>query len=208
VSPTAGFKYWRSDGSAAFDGSGMLIDPNTGATTTVPGGAVKIAATVMFSGSASASPTSPAATAPAATTPPPAAAGGAPFSTTTINGRSYHLGTSSPNEPVLWRDFTPPSEPGGKPLALFIRVVAEDGRPFPTDIVVDHVWVHGPTVWEPTFEVQTAAQAGIAQNQIAIKASGGPKWDPGIEAYIVVRLRVASATYLLRVDQVEVKQIP
>jgi hypothetical protein len=206
VSTTASFTYWRSDGSAAFDGGGQLIDPNTGATTPLPGGAVKIAATVMFSGSASASPTPPAATAPA-TTPPPAAAGGAPFSMTTINGRSYHLGTSSPNEPMLWRDFMPISEPGGRPMAAFIRVVAEDGQPFQSDIVVDHVWVHGPSVWEPTFEVQTAAQTGIAQNQIAIIASGGPKWDPGIEAYIVVRLRLGSSTHLLRVDDVEVRRV-
>jgi hypothetical protein len=36
VSPTAGFRFWRVDGSAAIDGS-QLIDPDTGAVTQLPG---------------------------------------------------------------------------------------------------------------------------------------------------------------------------
>jgi hypothetical protein len=47
VSPTAGFSFWRVDGSAAIDGS-LLIDPASGATTQFPGGAFKIADVVMF----------------------------------------------------------------------------------------------------------------------------------------------------------------
>ena len=47
VSPTLGFQFWRVDGSAAIDGSN-LVDPNTGVTTQLPGGAFKIVATVLF----------------------------------------------------------------------------------------------------------------------------------------------------------------
>jgi hypothetical protein len=47
VSPTIGFSFWRVDGTAAIDGS-LLVDPATGATTQLPGGAFKIADVVLF----------------------------------------------------------------------------------------------------------------------------------------------------------------
>ena len=47
VSPTVGFSRWRSDGSAAISGT-TLVDPQTGATTPLPGGAFKIAEVVLF----------------------------------------------------------------------------------------------------------------------------------------------------------------
>jgi hypothetical protein len=47
VSPSVGFQFWRVDGTAAIDGN-LLIDPSTGATTQLPGGAFKIVDVVMF----------------------------------------------------------------------------------------------------------------------------------------------------------------
>jgi len=45
--PSVGFDRWRVDGSAALSGS-FLVDPDTGATTQLPGGAFKIADVVLF----------------------------------------------------------------------------------------------------------------------------------------------------------------
>ena len=47
VSPTVGFSRWRADGSAAISGT-TLVDPDTGATTPLPGGAFKIVEVVLF----------------------------------------------------------------------------------------------------------------------------------------------------------------
>lgn len=47
VSPTVGFSRWRADGSAAINGT-ALVDPDTGATTPLPGGAFKIVEVVLF----------------------------------------------------------------------------------------------------------------------------------------------------------------
>lgn len=47
VSPTVGFSRWRADGSAAISGT-TLVDPETGATTPLPGGAFKIVEVVLF----------------------------------------------------------------------------------------------------------------------------------------------------------------
>ena len=47
VSTTVGFALWRVDGTAALVGS-TLIDPTTGATAQLPGGAFKVADVVAF----------------------------------------------------------------------------------------------------------------------------------------------------------------
>jgi hypothetical protein len=47
VSTTVGFALWRVDGTAALMGT-LLIDPDTGATTQLPGGAFKIVDVVAF----------------------------------------------------------------------------------------------------------------------------------------------------------------
>ena len=47
VSTTVGFAFWRIDGTAALMGT-LLIDPDTGATTQLPGGVFKIVDVVAF----------------------------------------------------------------------------------------------------------------------------------------------------------------
>jgi hypothetical protein len=47
VTTTVGFEFWRVEGSAAISGT-TLIDPASGQTTTLPGGAFKIADVVLF----------------------------------------------------------------------------------------------------------------------------------------------------------------
>jgi hypothetical protein len=121
----------------------------------------------------------------------------------TIGGRVYRLAS---DDFTLWRDFMPVAPPGGRPLAAAIHVVVEDGAAFPTTITVDHIWVYGPTAWEPaTFEVRRAPEGGTRVNEIEIFANDGPKWDPGTEADIVVQLRSGGSTYLLRIDNVTVR---
>lgn len=125
----------------------------------------------------------------------------------TINGRSYRIAPASASGTYLWRDFMPVSPPDGRPLLASIRVVAADGGAFPQDITVDRAWIYGPTVWDTApAEVRRAPEAGTPPQQIDVFASDGPKWDPGIEVDIVLRLRSGAATYLLRLTGVTIER--
>ncbi|MGH2492566.1 MAG: hypothetical protein ACRDF9_13795, partial [Candidatus Limnocylindria bacterium] len=136
---------------------------------------------------------------------PTAASSPAPASVpdqVTIDGRSYRI---APDSPYLWRDFMPISPPGGRPLAASIRVVAVDGGTFPRDITVDRVGVHGPSVWEIVSpEVRRSPEAGTPPSQIEVFANEGPKWEPGIEVDVVIRLVSGGAAYFLRASGVEI----
>ena len=107
----------------------------------------------------------------------------------------------------MWRDFMPVAPPGGQPLIASIQVVAADGGAFPPDITVDRVWIYGPTVWDSApAEVRRAPEGGTPPDQIAVIARDGPKWEPGIEVDIVLRLRLGAATYFLRLVSVEIQR--
>lgn len=125
----------------------------------------------------------------------------------TINGRSYRIAPASASGTYLWRDFMPVSPPDGRPLMASIRVVAGDVGTFPQDITVDRVWIYGPTVWDTApAEVRRAPEAGTPPQQIEVFASDGPKWDPGIEVDVVIRLRSGTATYFIRITSVAVER--
>jgi len=88
-----------------------------------------------------------------------------------------------------------------------IQVVAGDGGTFPRDITVDRVWLYGPTVWDTApAEVRRAPQAGTPPQQIEVVATDGPKWEPGIEVDVVLRLRSGAATYFLRLTGVTIER--
>lgn len=88
-----------------------------------------------------------------------------------------------------------------------IRVVAGDGGTFPQDITVDRVWLYGPTVWDTApAEVRRAPEAGTPPEQIEVVATDGPKWDPGIEVNVVLRLRSGAATHFLRLTSVTIER--
>lgn len=184
-----GFIHWRVDGTAAIMSSDpsavYLVDPQSGTMTALPGGGFPVTEVVLFS--------EPTVTPPVEPRAP---------DRVTIGGRAYRVAEAS-----AWRDFMPVSEPGGKPLAVVVRVAAEDGRAFPADITADHLWVYGPTTWElATVEVRRAPEGGTPASQIEVFVNGGPKWDPGTEVEIVVRLRAGNATYLLRVSGVAIQR--
>lgn len=135
---------------------------------------------------------------PVASPPPPSTV----LDLVTINGRAFRIG---PADAVLWRDFMPITPPGGQPLAASIRVMAIDGGSFPQDITVDQIWVHGPSVWETApAEVRRSPAGDTPPSKIEAFANGGPKWDPGIEVDVVIRLLSRGATYFLRATGVKI----
>ena len=193
VSPTAGFSRWRVDGTAALDGTN-LVDPDSGAVTPLPG-ATKVVDVVRFTEPVAA----PTATAPVAVTSPLGPV--SPTAQATIDGRTFRIADA-----YLWRDFMPISPPDGKPLAASLKIQVDSGA-FPVDVTVDRIWVYGPTVWEPAlFEVRRSPDAGTPADQIEVFANGGPKWDPGSEVSVDVRLISGGTTRILRVTEVTIQK--
>jgi hypothetical protein len=111
-----------------------------------------------------------------------------------IDGRPYTL------ETYLWRDFMPPSEPNGSPLAAAVYITAIDGLPFPAEVDANRLWVvHGEKIWETGFSGESRPRDPGHPHQLAKYASGGPKWDTGIQVEVIVRVRTLSGkAFLLR----------
>jgi hypothetical protein len=87
----------------------------------------------------------------------------------------------------LWRDFMPISPPDGKPLTAVLQVRAEDGSPVPTTVSADMAWVlNGADKWStvPREERSRTEMAPLYE----LVARDGPKWGPGVNVDVVVRL--------------------
>ncbi len=99
-------------------------------------------------------------------------------------------------ETDLWRDFMPISPPDGKPLIARIEIRAQDERTLPEQLNADAVWVvYEDQVWgtrltETQFEHDSTRLVKVARN--------GPKFGPGENATVVVRIVYGDETYLLR----------
>jgi hypothetical protein len=99
----------------------------------------------------------------------------------TISGKTLTLAAA------LWRDFQPISPPDGKPLAAVIRVRAADATPVPTSVVAETAWVvFGDQVWSgsPREERNRAETTPVLETVLR----DGPKWGPGVDVDVVVRL--------------------
>lgn len=104
-----------------------------------------------------------------------------------IDGRQYTL------ETYLWRDFMPPTEPNGSPLAAVVYVTAVDGQPFPAEVGADRLWVvNGEEVWETAFSGEQRPRDQAHLYQLEKFTAGGPKWDVGIQVEVVVRVKSAT----------------
>lgn len=96
----------------------------------------------------------------------------------------------------LWRDFMPITPPDGKPLIARIELRAQDERALPEQLNADAVWVlYEDQVWgarltETQFEHDSTRLVKVARN--------GPKFGPGENATVVVRIVYGDESYLLR----------
>lgn len=129
----------------------------------------------------------------------------------TIDGRRLTLTAS------LWRDAMPSgaSPREGRPLQAVLAVGANDAKPFPAGVRVTRAWVVvGDAIWEaPALEEQDAADPahrdarGTPRNRpgspvFRVVVRGGPGWEPGTRADVVVRLTDAGGrSALLRVPR-------
>jgi hypothetical protein len=90
-------------------------------------------------------------------------------------------------ETYLWRDFMPISPPDGRAMIAALYVVEADEKDIPQDLDIDHLWViNGSEVWSTgTFDDYRPTHPPYKIQRIA---RDGPKWEPGIEVDVIVRI--------------------
>jgi hypothetical protein len=103
--------------------------------------------------------------------------------TIVVEGRTLTLSTD------LWRDFQPISPPDGKPLICILYITATDTARLPTGISSDGVWiVYGQQTWRSYFSKEARPPGEADLNQIIEIARDGPKWGPGVDVDVIVRV--------------------
>lgn len=104
-------------------------------------------------------------------------------------------------ESYLWRDFMPVAPREGRPLAAVLRLRAR-GEPVSRAVRVDSAWViWGDQVWA-TAPTADAPSGG----DMELLARGGPRWPPGTEVDVVVRLRERNAYAFLRAARQRIRR--
>ena len=97
-------------------------------------------------------------------------------------------------EAALWRDFAPSSPPDGQPLVATLRIQTADGSSIPSTLITDSVWLYnGAAVWATAVVEEQPRSASYFD----VVARNGPKWGPGIEVDVVVRLRDSAGHSML-----------
>ena len=97
----------------------------------------------------------------------------------------------------LSRDFMPISPPDGKPLIAAIRIHATDGSDVPSSIRANSVWVvFNDAVWTATATEERFGTDIAPFYEVVVR--DGPKWGPGVNVDVVVRVTEGSRSWLLR----------
>jgi hypothetical protein len=90
----------------------------------------------------------------------------------------------------LWRDLMPVAPPDGEPLRALLSIATADSSAFPATVKADAAWVlNGGLVWATAVQESRRVPG---EPVLEVFAEGGPKWGPGIEVDVVVRLRAAA----------------
>src|SRR5512137_3176674 len=114
----------------------------------------------------------------------------------TINGRDFNL------ETFIYRDLMPTSDPDGFPLYAIVYLTALDGQPFPDYIDSDRLWViNGDRVWETTFSDESRPRSPTHPYQLEKMARDGPRWAPGDQVEVVVRVTTVGTRLLRATNQ-------
>ncbi len=117
-----------------------------------------------------------------------------------IDGREYTLTASA------WRDFQPIAPPDGQPLIVVVKVSPSDMMPLPSDLAIDRVWVlNGKKEWSAAPD-EPGGREESPVTRLEMSARNGPKWGPGIEVDVVVRLKQGKKTWLVRATGVDIKR--
>ena len=108
-----------------------------------------------------------------------------------------------------WRDFMPSTTPApkGSPLMVALKIASSDKKPLPSGVRIVRAWVlFGEQMWEVTdFRAGTNGPrpnnegwVSCAESPVCeVTARGGPRWGPGVEVDVVLRLTDKEGHYHL-----------
>lgn len=116
--------------------------------------------------------------------------------TITLDGKTLTLTAN------LWRDFMPSIGKADNSMQATVKVACENKIPLPEDLkIVRLMTVMGDSVWV------TNVQESDKFNQQALQAGakGGPEWEVGATADVIVELDVGERTYYLRKQNVRIE---
>lgn len=100
-----------------------------------------------------------------------------------IDGAMYSINA------YLWRDFMPFCPPNGQPLICSVELIGDEAVKLPETIDLDRAWIiNGDKVWESKFsnEDRSIFEKGKIKKDKVVRE--GPKWGPGINVDVVVRV--------------------
>ena len=122
--------------------------------------------------------------------------------TVVVHGQKLVLNT------YLWRDFMPISPPNGKPLQATIKIVPVEDEYIKSTIDADQVWmIHGSEIWNERLEDVRKPQPENRIRVLEKVCRNGPKWDPGSEVTVVVRLQDRDGKfYFLRASKQKIER--
>ncbi|HEU4334548.1 MAG TPA: hypothetical protein VFT32_08660 [Candidatus Eisenbacteria bacterium] len=176
---------------------------NVAAVPAAPAGLAALAALAMLAAFAAGCGGDDAATNPPAPPPPPS------FTVSELLAAPLDLkfdGITYEVEVELWRDFMPPSEPDGRPMAAFALVTAVGALDWPAEITTLYVYVvKDGEVWASKMERD--ASGARPANQRLYVARDGPKWGPGITVDVVIGIRTTNGViHLVRTPDVLIRR--
>jgi len=81
--------------------------------------------------------------------------------------------------------------PGGQGLKAAVRVVTDPDLPLPSGVAIERLWLfYSKEQWRPALPDRA--------EPLVVQLADGPKWGPGVDADVVVRLKRGKDTWLLR----------
>ena len=100
-------------------------------------------------------------------------------------------------ETYLWRDFMPTAPPNGTPLIAVLRIVTTGTTGIPEGLKAEQVSItYQGEIWTAAVKQE---HPSTEPRVLEVVARNGPKWGPGVNVDVVVRLREGRGpTYWLR----------
>ncbi|MFX1277382.1 MAG: hypothetical protein ACFFCE_12465 [Promethearchaeota archaeon] len=95
----------------------------------------------------------------------------------------------------IYRDFMPISPPGGKPLIAGIRVYANNVEDFPLTTKIERLWIIDGSKIKSTLATDEVSIDGSIYEMVF---RDGPKWGPGFEIDVVVKLNSSLNIYYIK----------
>lgn len=109
-------------------------------------------------------------------------------------------------EASLYRDFMPFYPPGGPPLNAVVKVIAMDSTAIQPGIEACCLWaIYRNEVWAAYLIGENRAAEPFVLNRYA---TGGPKWEPGVFADVVVGVTDTQGTlHLIKQEDVQIGRV-